>query len=47
MADINTVIDLEYMAKLWMHEMMKIYYDRLIDRNDREYFLNKIIDNCK
>ena len=35
------------MVKLWIHEMMKIYYDRLIDRNDRDYFLNKIIENCK
>ncbi|XP_017772772.1 PREDICTED: dynein heavy chain 2, axonemal [Nicrophorus vespilloides] len=31
-----------FMLKLWIHECIRVFYDRLIDEKDREWFLNQL-----
>ena len=30
------------MVKLWSHEVLRIFYDRLTEEKDRDWFLNQI-----
>lgn len=34
----SSIISKEVVAKLWCHESMRVFYDRLIDDADRTYF---------
>lgn len=34
----------ETMAKLWVHECCRVFYDRLINEEDREWFTKLMID---
>ena len=34
--DINTITDLK---QLWMHETLRVFYDRIDDINDKTYFI--------
>ena len=37
----------ECLAKLWAHESLRVFCDRLIDDEDRKYFMDMIIDALK
>ncbi|XP_055373574.1 dynein axonemal heavy chain 3 [Condylostylus longicornis] len=39
--------DADKFARLWCHETYRVYYDRLIDENDREELLNIVRKTCK
>jgi dynein heavy chain len=39
--------DKETLAKLWAHEVMRVFHDRLIDDADRGYFTEVIVDFVK
>ena len=39
--------DKETLAKLWCHEVMRVFHDRLIDDADRAYFTEMIVDFIK
>ena len=40
----STVItSVEKLAKLWVHENCRVYFDRLINEDDRQWLLNQII----
>lgn len=30
------------MKRLWIHEVMRIYHDRMIDQNDSDQFMNDL-----
>ncbi|XP_047390171.1 dynein axonemal heavy chain 3 isoform X4 [Sciurus carolinensis] len=41
--------DLEKFIRLWIHEVYRVFYDRLIDKGDREVFFNMVKEttsNC-
>ena len=31
--------------KLWVNECMRVFFDRLIDEHDREWFFNVVLEN--
>ena len=33
----------ETLAKLWIHETCRVFHDRLIDENDRNWFLDTLM----
>lgn len=35
------------MKRLWIHEILRTYYDRLIDESDRSWFFNTLHFVCK
>eukprot|EP00698_Gefionella_okellyi_P007651 TRINITY_DN186_c0_g4_i1.p1 TRINITY_DN186_c0_g4~~TRINITY_DN186_c0_g4_i1.p1 ORF type:complete len:3955 (+),score=1074.62 TRINITY_DN186_c0_g4_i1:43-11907(+) len=46
-AKMSTVSDKESAARLWTHESMRVFYDRLINREDRRYFVDLLIELAK
>eukprot|EP01038_Epipyxis_sp_PR26KG_P008094 gene8094-10963_t len=47
MGDANTIKDKENMIRLWSHECMRVFHDRLIDEQDRSWFKNLISKTVK
>lgn len=37
----------ETLIQLWAHESNRVFYDRLIDEKDRDWFLNLILDHIQ
>lgn len=33
-------VDKSYILRLWLHEMLRVFYDRLTEDSDREWFIN-------
>ncbi|RXG59872.1 Dynein heavy chain 7, axonemal [Armadillidium vulgare] len=42
----ETMSEITCMKKLWVHEIIRVFYDRLVDSNDREWLLKKISEVC-
>ena len=39
--------DIHKFIRLWVHEVYRVFYDRLIDDNDRNLFFNMVKETCK
>ncbi len=42
----ETMADLNAMKRLWIHETMRVYYDRLVYPSDRKIFLDSVRQIC-
>jgi len=47
MARSRSVKDAETSVKLWMHEAMRVFHDRLINDTDKAWFTNEIVRSSK
>ncbi|XP_067125606.1 dynein axonemal heavy chain 7-like isoform X2 [Centruroides vittatus] len=43
----ETIENLDSMKQLWIHEVFRVFYDRLIDKEDRLWFFKMVKDVCK
>ena len=42
----DSVTDSHQLIRLWCHEAMRVFHDRLVDDNDRKYLVNLIANQC-
>lgn len=42
-----TIADVISMKRLWTHEILRVYYDRLVDEADRSWFFDTLRFVCK
>jgi len=40
----ESIRDDKSVSQLWIHEVSRVFHDRLINDEDREWFYNKIIE---
>lgn len=43
----ETILDSITMKRLWVHEILRVYYDRLVENSDRSWFFETIHSVCK
>lgn len=43
----ETIEDAIAMKRLWIHEILRVYYDRLVNDFDRSWFLDNLHLVCK
>jgi len=43
----ETIEDAIAMKRLWIHEILRVYYDRLVDDSDCSWFFNNLSAVCK
>lgn len=43
----ETIEDAISMKRLWIHEILRVYYDRLVDDLDRSWFFDNLHSICK
>lgn len=42
----ETIEDAISMKRLWIHEILRVYYDRLVDDSDRSWFFDSLHSIC-
>lgn len=43
----ETIEDAIAMKRLWIHEILRVYYDRLVDESDCSWFFQNLSTVCK
>ena len=47
MTKTTSIPNAEVFTKLWIHECSRVFYDRLINEEDRDFFRNTVMDLIK
>lgn len=42
----ETILDVPSLKRLWIHEVLRVYYDRLIDDTDRSWLYEAVQEIC-